>query len=267
MPIIRLSTADDPRIDVYRHLKATNTTRNLDQFVVEGVKLIHRLASSRFPFVSALISDRYIEGLAPCLPKSATVFVLPHHEISNVIGFNFHQGGLAAGQRLPPPDLDQFFKGNVDRVQLVASPGLQNPENLGTLIRTSDVFGIDALLLGPDPPDPLSRRVLRVSMGTALDQPVIVFPDLIPVLERLQQRERVQLIGTVTATDAVPIDKFQPADRFCVLLGSEAHGLGAEYLERCDQLVTIPMRPGAESLNLAVASGILLYELRRRSDS
>lgn len=263
MPIVPIDDPGDPRIAVYRQLKATNETRDLGLFVVEGLKLVMQLRRSRYPMASALLSDRYVDRVAGELPPEVPAYVLPHAAIGGIVGYNFHQGGLAAGVRLPQPDLDALIGRSGPRLTLVACPEVQNPENLGAIVRTADVFGVDAVLVGPGCPDPLSRRVLRVSMGTVLDRPVIVADDLDGLLDRLRREHGVALAATVTDPDALPIGRFVRPDRMALLMGSEAHGLDSARAARCDHRLTIPMRPGAESLNVGVAAGIILYELMR----
>jgi tRNA G18 (ribose-2'-O)-methylase SpoU len=150
-----------------------------------------------------------------------------------------------------------------ERATLVVCPRLDNPENLGALIRLCDVFGVAAMLVGPRCPDPLSRRVLRVSMGTALGLPVIASGDLGRDLARLGARWGFTTAATVVDADAdtEPLDAFRRPERLALLFGSESAGLGTEWLARCDHRLTIPMRAGAESLNVAVAAGIFLHHL------
>lgn len=261
MPLIPLESLDDPRLISYRHLKATNETRNLPKFVVEGEKLVDQLIQSRYPMESALLSSHHADQIGPRLPEHLPAFVVEHSRITELVGYNFHQGALAVGVRLPQIDPETFFGGMPVSRTLVVCPVVHNPENLGTIIRTADVFGVDAVLVGPTCPDPLSRRVLRVSMGTVLDLPVIVLDDLAERLEGWRSRLGLRLVATVTDLDAEPIKRMGRPDLLAIVMGSEAHGLPSDWVARCDHRITIPMRPGAESLNVAVAAGIVLYFL------
>ncbi len=264
MAIIPVTDLNDPRIALYRNLKTTNLTRRGSQFVVEGEKLFERLLQSPFPITSALVTDRQQSRIARRLPDETPLYVVPHSLIHLLVGFNFHQGVLASGLRRPWPELAEIVKHAGPRSTVVVCPELYNPENLGTLIRIADVFGIDAILVGRECPDPLSRRVLRVSMGMALHRPVIVSDNLVRDVQRLREDWGVQFAATVTDPDAEPLDQADRPDRFALLLGSEGHGLSPEWVSRCDRRITIPMRPGAESLNVAVAAGILLYHFTQR---
>ncbi len=173
MPRETVNDLDDPRIAIYRSLKATNQTRRLKQFVVEGEKLVNRLLASRFPPVSVLVTDRHEPRLAATVPAETPMYVVPHGLVDSIVGFPFHRGVLAAAELRPWPPLAEIVKSAGSRLTFVVCPRLSNPENLGAIARISDVFGVAAILAGPSCPDPFSRRVLRVSMGSVLNVPVI----------------------------------------------------------------------------------------------
>jgi tRNA G18 (ribose-2'-O)-methylase SpoU len=261
LPAIPITDLDDPRIEVYRSLKATNRTRGLDQFVVEGEKLVERLLASRFPTVSILATDRFLPGLESELTSDVHVYVVPCELVHELVGFPFHRGVLAAGRRLPWPDCGALLEQSGPRATLAVCPQLSNPENLGAITRIGDVFGATAILAGPSCPDPFSRRVLRVSMGSVLRLPVLVCPELEAEADRLAADLGVEFWAAV-ADPLAPSFKNDPRPaRLGLVLGDEDRGVDAAWLGRCPRKVTIPMRPGAGSLNVAVAAGILLYQL------
>jgi tRNA G18 (ribose-2'-O)-methylase SpoU len=265
MPRVLIENVSDPRLALYRDLKATNATRWLDQFVVEGEKLFERLLASAFPLASVLTSDRYESLARGRVPEAIPHYVVPDCQISRLVGFNFHRGILACGHRLPWPGIDEVVEkaGAGPTSTLALCPRIDNPENLGSLVRIADVFGLDALVVGDCCPDPLSRRVLRVSMGTVLRLPVVIADDLEAAADQLTRTHGYKLVATVVDPEAIALNDFQRAARLVVAFGSEGHGLDPEWLARCDPRITIPMRAGAESLNQAVAAGIVLHHLTR----
>jgi tRNA G18 (ribose-2'-O)-methylase SpoU len=267
MARVAIDELGDPRIAVYRHLKATNLTRDFDhdRFVVEGEKLVDRLLDSPFPVASVLTTDRHEPRIAARVAADVPLYVVPHALISAIVGFNFHQGTLACGVRRPWPALAEIVERAGDRLTLVICPRLDNPENLGAIVRIGDVFGVDAIVVGGRCPDSLSRRVLRVSMGMALRMPVIASDDLERDLAWLRTESGVTLAATVVDTDAEALDRAARPDRFGLLLGCEGSGLERRWVDLCERRITIPMRPGADSLNVAVAAGILLYHFTRES--
>jgi tRNA G18 (ribose-2'-O)-methylase SpoU len=265
MPRVPISDLDDPRIAPYRHLKATNATRGSGLFVVEGETLVDRLLASDFPCESVLATGRFEARIASRIPEAIPLFVVPDDRIEALVGFHFHRGVLACGRPRAWPDLGSILGARGPRASLVICPNLDKPDNLGAILRIGDAFGVDAVLVGPSCPDPLSRRVIRVSMGAALRLPVLVLEDLMGRVGRLRADQAFEIVGAVAHPDAEPLDRAAVPDRLALVLGSEATGLDDSWLALVDRRVTIPMRPGADSLNVAVAAGILLHHFTRAS--
>jgi tRNA G18 (ribose-2'-O)-methylase SpoU len=268
MALVPISDLDDPRLAVYRSLKPTNLTRRLGQFVVEGEKLVDRLLSSRFPVVSVLVTDRHKRSLTTRVPEAVPTYVVQGAIVDQLVGFPFHRGVLACAERRPWPPLEEIAGTPIRPLTLVVCPRLSDPENLGAIARIGDMFGIDAILAGGACPDPFSRRVLRVSMGSILQIPVIVSERLGELADNLVHDLQVELLAAVVDPVATPFDRLAWPERLGLVLGDEDRGIEAEWLDRCQQKVTIPMREGAGSLNVAVASGILIesaMRIRRRS--
>jgi tRNA G18 (ribose-2'-O)-methylase SpoU len=261
MPRVPITDLHDPRIAVYRSLKATNQTRRLGQFVVEGEKLVERLLASRFPPASVLVTDRHEPKLATSVPDNVPTYIVPHDLVDSVVGFPFHRGVLACGERRAWPPLKEIANRAGPRLTLVICPKLSNPENLGAIARIGDVFGINAILAGPSCPDPFSRRVLRVSMGSILRVPVISSERNGEMVDDLARNDQLVLLAAVADPGAEPFDRSPRPSRVGLVLGEEDQGIEPQWLARCRRIVTIPMRPGAGSLNVAVAAGILLQAL------
>jgi tRNA G18 (ribose-2'-O)-methylase SpoU len=173
MPISSIESLDDERLAPYRSLKATNATRWSRRFVAEGEKLVRRLLASDFAVHSLLLAERYASSFAQLAPAELDLLVVPDDWVEDIVGFNFHRGVLACAERKAPPSLPTFCRSKPGRLTLVVCPDVQDPENLGAILRIASVFGVDAVALGSQCADPFSRRVLRVSMGTAFDLPIV----------------------------------------------------------------------------------------------
>jgi tRNA G18 (ribose-2'-O)-methylase SpoU len=247
---------DDPRIAIYRSLKTTNATRSLDQFVVEGEKLVARLLESQFPIVSVLVTERYFRATGVRMPDEIPIYVLPHELIDRLVGFPFHRGVLACAQRRPSASTEEIIRPESESSFIVICPKLSDPENLGAITRIGDVFGIDGLMTGPECPDPFSRRVLRVSMGSVLRVPIIVSSRLADEVDRL-----IKDFGLCLHSLAIPFDQIARPRRLGLVLGDEDQGIDETWLAKCHHGITIPMRKNAGSLNVAVAAGILIHGL------
>lgn len=264
MLIQHINDLDDPRLAVYRSLKATNQTRGLNHFIVEGEKLVDRLVASRFPVRSILVTDRHLGRLSPMPPEGVPVYVVPFDLVHEIVGFPFHQGALACGGRLPQPDWRELWAGTDRPLTLAICPKLSNPENLGSIARLCDVFGVDGIVAGPSCPDPFSRRVLRVSMGSALRAPIIVSDDPLALSRELGEALGMSFWAAVANETGRPFDDLIAPRRLGLVLGDEDQGVDQAWVDRCDESITIPMRGGASSLNVSTAAAILLYHVTRR---
>lgn len=258
MPFIHLTSLDDPRLETFRYLKDTNRTRWTGRFIAEGDKLVRRLLASDFPIESVLLSERFVPQWQALLPPDLPALVVPDELIEPLVGFNFHRGILACGRRKPPVSLAELLPPD-KVVTLVVCPEVQDPENLGSILRLAAAFDVEGVLVGQGSADPFSRRVLRVSMGAALRVPVVESHDITADLRRLAGPLAVELVATVLDPTAEPLARAARSKRLALLLGSEGHGLRPEWIAACARQITIPMPGEVDSLNVAVAAGILLY--------
>jgi tRNA G18 (ribose-2'-O)-methylase SpoU len=256
MPRLPVDDIDDPRLAPYRELNQRNLTRASGLFIAEGDKVTQRLIASRFPVASLLAEPAAAERYEPLVPAETPIYVAERSLLEATIGFNFHRGVLACGRRIAGRTAADLASG--DGATLLVCPDVQDPTNLGSVIRTTAAFGCEGIVLGSRCADPFSRRVLRVSMGAALHLPLVESRDLAADLQSLRQRG-FQLVATVIDSTALPLEAFRRPPRLALLLGSEGHGLAPEWIAMCDRRVTIPMRLGIDSLNVAVATAVLLY--------
>lgn len=263
MPRIFIDSLDDPRVQPYRDLKASNLMRHGTLFIAEGTKLVARLLDSRYETASVLLSEKREAEWLPRIPPHIPVYIIPQDLGAQLVGFNFHVGVVACGKRVPSPTIDEVLPRDAERLTLVVCPNCDNPENLGAIIRISCGFGVEAILLGKGCCDPFSRRVLRVSMGTAFRMTVIESRDLAKDLDRLRDEWQFEFAATLLDPTATPLHRAQRSPRFGLLFGNEHAGLGPEWVAHCQQRLTIPMQGETDSLNVAVAAGIFLHHFTR----
>jgi tRNA G18 (ribose-2'-O)-methylase SpoU len=259
MPLIPISSIDDPRLEHYRDLSRRNLTRQSGLFIAEGPKVAERLIESDYEVESLLAEPAYVERYQSQVPTDTPIFVVSRDILENTIGFNFHRGILACGRRKSPPSIADFLsKLPQPAAMFVACPDVQDPTNLGSIIRSTAAFGCDAILLGRQCADPFSRRVLRVSMGASLHLPVIESRNLAADLQTLATAG-FELVAAMLDSAAEPLATARRGERMALLLGSEGHGLSCQWQELAHRKVTIPMQVGIDSLNVAIAAAVLLY--------
>lgn len=167
--------------------------------------------------------------------------------------------GLFAVCTLPETRLADVL-GAAPRLVLVAVD-TSEPGNAGTLIRIADALGADAVVLAGDGVDPYNGKCLRASAGSIFALPVLEEPDVNALVTALRQAGLAVLATTLDGE--VPLDDADLSGPTSWFFGSEAHGLSAEVAALADARVRIPMSGGAESLNIAAAAAICLYQSAR----
>jgi tRNA G18 (ribose-2'-O)-methylase SpoU len=144
---------------------------------------------------------------------------------------------------------------------------VDNPTNIGAIVRSATAFGVDALILDRNSSDPLARRALRVSMGTALKLPTCRVDDVIGTLREMRESGFVicALTPSETADDIRAVEtSIRSCDKVAILMGSERTGLSTEALSLSTHLIRIPMADGVDSLNVASAAAVAAYALLAR---
>lgn len=258
MPIILVDDPEDARLARYRVLAKRNPTRRAGYFIAEGDKVVERLIASRFPVESLLVTAARAERFANLAPPEVPLYVGSQQLLEATIGFNFHRGALACGRRLPPLPLEAVANRKSPSL-VVVCPDLKDPTNLGSILRTSAALGASGVVLGSQCADYLSRRVVRVSMGAAIQLPIVETLDVAEAMQRLKREFGYELVATVVDPAAEPLCKARRPEKMALVLGGEAHGLAPELIGACDRRVTIPMQPGNDSLNVSVAAALFLF--------
>jgi tRNA G18 (ribose-2'-O)-methylase SpoU len=269
--LVPVATAEDPALDPYVRLRDRDLARTDGLFVAEGEVVVRVLASARqkqFRVRSLLVEQRRLEALADVLPAlgdDVAVYVVPQRVMDAVVGFAIHRGILALGERGHPLEANALLVAGASRIA-VGLVGLTNHDNVGSVFRNAAAFGASAVLLDPATCDPLYRKSIRVSVGAAVLVPFARCVSADAMLETIAQAgwEAVALSARGEETlDAVVSTPSSTKGRV-LLLGTEGDGLPEAVLARTRR-VRIDMAPTLDSLNVAVASGIALYEATRRA--
>jgi tRNA G18 (ribose-2'-O)-methylase SpoU len=249
----------DLRIWPFLALKDRELAREGGRFIAEGEHVMRRLLESGYQTESVLLSERRAEELAGLVPADVPIYVATTAMLNGIVGYKFHSGVLACGLRGKRRTLEEILPKNPARLRIVICEDLNNAENLGGIVRIAAGFGADALVLGERCVDPFFRQCIRVSMGTLFSLPLVRSENLLADLVKLRETWKVELAATVLAENGEPLSVAKASPRMGLLFGGEAQGLTAQAVALCDRRITIPMKLGTDSLNVAVAMGIFLY--------
>lgn len=226
------------------------------------------LERSRFTTRSLLLTPAALASFADLDARLAglPVYLMDQQAMNAVAGFDIHRGCLAAGERGPSPAWQAVI---AEAHTVVVLERVANADNVGGIFRNAAALGADAVLLDQASTDPLYRKAIRTSMGAALHVPFAVMTDWPGDLGRLRAAgftlvALTPAVGARTLTDVASQLGAQPGTgrRIALLLGHEGSGLSDEALAAAGMHARIPMATGVDSLNVATAAAIALYEIR-----
>lgn len=267
--VLHVTSLDDTGLALYRTLRRPLEHRKAGLFVAEGTLVVERFLQSPLEAVSVLLTptlfDRY-QSLIERHGKAIAVYIAEKNLLETIVGFECHQGIMALGKVPLPPTVDGLLARLPPPRLFVASDGLTSAENTGVVVRNCAAYGVGALIVGETSADPYLRRSVRNSMGTIFKLPVAYAPSLTGALRDLRKNRSFQIIAAHPRPDSALLFNVDFSRDTCVVFGSEGDGISAEVLAECSLAVTIPMDGGVDSLNVASASAVVLYEaLRQRS--
>src|SRR5262249_26332723 len=148
MPLITVDDVNDPRLSPYHDLPQQNLTRQSGLFIAEGEKVVERLIASDFEVASILAEQSFVEKYEPRLPSETPILAPPRAFFLATIGFHFPRGILACGRRKPVRALGDVLANLPARATFVVCPDVQDPTNLGSIIRSAAAFGCAGVVLG-----------------------------------------------------------------------------------------------------------------------
>jgi tRNA G18 (ribose-2'-O)-methylase SpoU len=265
MPIIRVDDPDDERLAAYRNVPDHDLLVQGGLFVAEGRLVVRRLIEARrFPVRSVMVTDTALAPLRELLDTrdALPIYVVPQSVMNGITGFNIHRGCLALGER---PRRSAWRDLMTGARRAIVLERISNADNVGSVFRSAAAFGVDAVLLERTCTDPLYRKAIRTSMGAALTMSYAEAEPFVEVLRELG-REGWVVMGMTPAPAALPIRPLALtiSDRpVAVVVGNEGEGLSDAALEACTHRARIPMTNAVDSLNVATAAAIALYELHQ----
>ncbi len=264
--IENVRSLDIPELELYRTLKRTEEHEQAGVLVATNAKVVQRLLASRFTVVSALLTPSWLEQLGPKLqarPEELRVFVAERSVIETITGYQVHQGALAVAKIPPQADFETLFATSSTPLLLAAVEGIASAENLGAVVRACAAFGVHFLIVGETCGSPFQRRAVSGSMGTIFEQPVVKVENLVEKLMTLRARG-VRCLAAHPGRGSKKLSSVDLRGDCCLVFGAEGPGLTPEVLAACDDSVEIPMPSHMNSLNVASATAVFLYEASRQ---
>ena len=246
---MRISSRKNPLLQQVKKLLSSKKDREREGlFVADGTKLLEEAVKFYPGLDTVILSD----GVEAQVPDHVRLIRVPEDVMASISPMEAPQGALFLGKL---PEQTEF----VPKKGMLILDGVQDPGNIGTILRTADAMDVPVVLL-EGCADPWSWKVIRSTMGAAFRTPVVQ-ATWEEVLGKC--REAGIPIGVTALSDrAVDIRSAKLSD-MALVIGSEGRGVRKEVLENADHELIIPMNPHCESLNAAIAAAIVMWEIRR----
>ena len=265
--VIEITDFSAPELDVYARLTEAQllNRHNLKEglFIAESPKVIDRALDAGCVPVSILVETAHLRGESQAVIDRCgdiPVYTARFDVLTQLTGYQLTRGMLCAMRRPALPTVEEICK-TARRIAVLED--VMNPTNLGAIFRSAAALGMDAVLLTPACSNPLYRRSCRVSMGTVFQVPWTYLDE--------NWIETLRGMGYKTCAMALKDDSYSVDDpalreveKLAVVLGTEGDGLAASTIANCDYTVKIPMYHGVDSLNVAAASAVAFWELRKK---
>ena len=268
--IIHIDNLDAPELLAYAHLTEAQLRHRLEPtmgvFIAESPKVIYRALEAGIRPKSLLMEEKHLTGQgAPLLAACGDipVYTAPREVLSALTGYTLTRGILCCMSRPALPEAENLLA-TARRVAVLE--GIVDSTNVGAIFRSAAALGMDAVLLSPTCCDPLTRRVVRVSMGTVFQVPWTYLDGWPEAGLDLLKSAGFATAAMALTDDSCAVDdpRLKAMDKLAIVLGTEGDGLSHETIARCDDTVKIPMSHGVDSLNVAAASAVAFWEMRAR---
>ena len=238
--------------------KSASERYALGKYIAEGARLVEDAAVSGV-FIEALFftetaEKKYQKYIEKAIKKANEVYRIDEQVASMLSDTKTSQGVFALCR--------MNKKSGELKGRSVILENIQDPSNMGTVLRTAEAFGISTILLTGECCDIYAPKTLRASMGAVFRANVIEIKEQNSLINTLK-KENYKVYGSVPSDKAEKITEIKMDDKTAVAIGNEGDGLTEMFKEKCDSLVTIPMKGRAESLNAAAAASIIMWEMVR----
>ena len=250
-----------------RHVRAVRDGKIDGHIFIEGLRLCEEALRSQLEIEAMVVSEELLRkermaGVIEQLSQASQRFASVSEKLLESVSYTKTPQGIVVLAQRPEASEARLSKSLEANSLLVVLHQINNPVNVGAILRTSEAAGATGVITTRNTSDPFSPKSLRGAMGSAFRLPIWSGPDYEEAIAWCRKRGVSTICADVEATTAyTDVDWTGP---HALLLGPESTGFTAEELAQADERVSIPMKGSAESLNVSVAAGILLFEARRQ---
>ena len=257
--MLEISSSKNPIIKEIKNLSRKKNRWKEKLFVIEGIKVVEEAINSSIPIKYIFFSEILLhadggQAFFEKINARKETVKLSRSVFKQITDLDSPTGVLAIVEFKERNIKDIYEK---DFPFIIFLDGLNDPGNLGTIIRTADAFDVDAIVLGERSVDPYNSKVVRSTMGSIFRVPLYSIKDNNRFFDEVKERN-INII--TTSLNGKTLNREDFSGGFVIVIGNEANGVSENIIEKSTKEVKIPMPGGAESLNAGVAASIIMYE-------
>ena len=230
------------------------------EFVVEGIKIVEEAPKDRI--VKIYVSENFTQSNEEAIKKISSEYEVVSDSVFSQMSDTQTPQGILAIIKMVEYSIDDLIK-NIPLIVIIEN--LQDPGNLGTIIRTGEGAGISGVLMSSNTVDIYNPKTIRSTMGSIFRVPFVYENDFLDAIDSIKNKEITVYAAHLDGKNGYTAEKYSGPSAF--LIGNESNGLTESAAKKADVLIRIPMCGKVESLNAAIATTVLLYEARRQRDN
>lgn len=261
-----ITSTSNGRIKRLVNLKKKRKNREEEKvFLVEGIRMFREVPAKKLRevYVSEAFYQKEKQAVDEAVQNSGAAFeMLSDTVFSHVSDTKTPQGVLCVVEQMLHPAEEVL---QAENPHLLVLDNLQDPGNLGTIVRTAEGAGVTGIVMSADCVDIYNPKVIRSTMGSVYRMPFCYVEDLEAMIAEM--KERGILTYAAHLSESVDYDRADYRKPCAFLIGNEGNGLREEIADAADQYIKIPMCGQVESLNAAIAAAVLMFEVRRQRNS
>lgn len=253
-----ITSKNNPAIVAAAKLADKKYRERTKTFAFEGIKLFREALSAGVRFTRVFVTEEAYEKYAEALsPLPSGILTLVSEAVYEKLSFEHAPQGVFC--------MASYFsvRSSEDGSFVILLDGVADPGNFGAILRSAEAFGVDTVYMGKNGADIYNPKTVRACMGSLFRTDIRRSDDIAREVESLRG-EGFRIFATALDKNSLDIRDVDFSGRIGFVIGNEGHGVSPEAIRACDGTVIIPMREGPESLNAAVASGVVMWEAARK---
>lgn len=255
MQVKEIASTANPLIKTVRSLHDRSGRKKSGLFLLEGTKLLHEALSNDVDLQDIIVSRTFWKNGMPGMPETdRDELILVEDNIFSQLATTETPQGVLAVASIKTGSLKEVL--SIEKPLIVVSDAVQDPGNLGTIMRASLAFGATGMILTKGTTDPFSPKVVRSAMGALFSIPVVVDVLFDELIEQLRAHDVTLFALDQNAKENLWESQFP--DKIALILGNEGNGISDDNMEKADKMLAIPISRKSESLNVAIAAGVAL---------